>query len=203
MSSKIEQQIDQILDYMDSCKLQTFSKTNIIVDKDELVELLEELRASTPEEIKHYQRIINNKDTIIEDAHRKADEILDEANIRANEMISEHSITAQAQDYAQGIVDDAQAQAEDIVNRAIDEANAYKASSAQYLEDMLSYLQTNTQKSLNNLTDIFSDLHGELSEFVKTVENDRSELSRQSDSDYNREQGSDNDGDYPSADMIQ
>ena len=46
MSSKIEQQIDQIEDYIDSCRYQKFSKSNIIVDKDELDGLLEELRAS-------------------------------------------------------------------------------------------------------------------------------------------------------------
>jgi len=57
-SSKIEQQIDAIEDYIDNCKFQAFSKTNIIVDKDELDELLEELRNRTPEEIKSYRRII-------------------------------------------------------------------------------------------------------------------------------------------------
>ena len=55
MSSKIEQQIDQIEDFIDGCRYQKFSKTNIIVDKEELDGLLEELRARTPEEIKHYQ----------------------------------------------------------------------------------------------------------------------------------------------------
>ena len=64
MSSKIEQQIDQIEDFIDGCRYQKFSKTNIIVDKEELDGLLEELRARTPEEIKHYQRIINNKEAI-------------------------------------------------------------------------------------------------------------------------------------------
>ena len=79
MSSKIEQQIDQIEDYIDSCRYQKFSKTNIIVDKDELDGLLEELRARTPEEIKHYQRIISNKEAILEDARRKAEELINEA----------------------------------------------------------------------------------------------------------------------------
>ena len=78
MSSKIEQQIDQIEDFIDSCRYQTFSKTNIIVDKDELDALLEELRARTPEEIRHYQRIINNKEAILEDARRKAEEMINQ-----------------------------------------------------------------------------------------------------------------------------
>ena len=36
MSSRIEQQIDQIEDYIDGCKFQPFSNTKIIVDRDEI-----------------------------------------------------------------------------------------------------------------------------------------------------------------------
>ena len=43
MSSKIEQQIDAIEEYIGDCKYATFSKTNIIVDKDEMLDLLDEL----------------------------------------------------------------------------------------------------------------------------------------------------------------
>ena len=56
MSSKIEQLIDEIEDYINSCKYQTLSKTNIIVNKDEIDELLRELRMKTPDEIKRYQK---------------------------------------------------------------------------------------------------------------------------------------------------
>ena len=48
MSSKIEQQIDQIEDFIDSCRYQTFSKTNIIVDKDELDALLRSFARERP-----------------------------------------------------------------------------------------------------------------------------------------------------------
>ena len=36
MSSRIEQIIDEIEDYIDSCKFQGFSNTKIIVNKDEI-----------------------------------------------------------------------------------------------------------------------------------------------------------------------
>ena len=65
MSSKIEQQIDQIEDFIDSCRYQKFSKTNIIVDKDELDGLLEELRARTPEEIKHLAEKYLKRDDLV------------------------------------------------------------------------------------------------------------------------------------------
>ena len=58
MSSKIEQIIEEIEEYVDGCKPQTLSKTNIIVNKEEIEELLRELRMKTPEEIKRYQKVL-------------------------------------------------------------------------------------------------------------------------------------------------
>ena len=47
--------------YIDGCKTQTFSSSQIIVNREEMEELLNELRIKTPEEIKRYQKIISNK----------------------------------------------------------------------------------------------------------------------------------------------
>ena len=49
------------------------STTKIVVNKEEIEELLRELRLKTPDEIKRYQKIISNKDAILEDAQAKAD----------------------------------------------------------------------------------------------------------------------------------
>ena len=73
MSSRIEQIIEEIEEYIDSCKFQPLSTTKIIVNKDQMDELLRELRMRTPEEIKRYQKIIANKDAILADAQNKAD----------------------------------------------------------------------------------------------------------------------------------
>ena len=176
MSSKIEQQIDQIEDFIDSCRYQTFSKTNIIVDKDELDALLEELRARTPEEIKHYQRIINNKEAILEDAKRRAEEMINEATVHTNELVNEHEIMQQAYVQANEIVRLATQQGQDILDKAISEANAYRTSAAQYMDDMLGSLEEDTTQSLENLTSIFGNLHTTLRDYVETIRRNRAEL---------------------------
>ena len=71
--SRIEQLINEIEEYIDSCKFQPLSTTKIIVNKEELDELLVELRLRIPDEIKQYQKIISNQDAILSDAHSKAD----------------------------------------------------------------------------------------------------------------------------------
>lgn len=53
MSSRIEQIIEEIEEYIDrDCKFQPLSTTKIIVNKEHLDELLRELRMKTPDEIK-------------------------------------------------------------------------------------------------------------------------------------------------------
>ena len=61
MSSKIEQIITEIEEYIDNCKFQPLSTTKIVVNKDDIDELLAELRLRTPDEIKKYQKIIEFK----------------------------------------------------------------------------------------------------------------------------------------------
>ena len=213
MSSKIEQQIDQIEDYIDSFRYQTFSKTNIIVDKEELDALLEELRARTPDEIKHYQRIINNKDAILEDAKRKAEEMINEATVHTNELVNEHEIMQQAYAQAQEIVRMATQQGQDILDKAISEANSYRTSAAQYMEEMLARIEESTTSARNNLTSIYSGFHAEMSDYIDTVHQNRMELLPQDaeeddlmqeveDVTEEQEEGED-DSEYVNTDMVQ
>ena len=85
MSSRIEQLIDEIEEYIDNCKYQPLSNSKIIVNKDEIDDLLRELRQKTPEEIKRYQKIISNKEAILNDAREKAQALINEATEHTTE----------------------------------------------------------------------------------------------------------------------
>ena len=76
MMSRIEQLIDEIEEFVVSCKPLPFSQTIIIVPKDDLFEFLTELRLKTPDEIKRYQKIIAKKEKIINDAQAQAERML-------------------------------------------------------------------------------------------------------------------------------
>ena len=71
MSSRIEQIIEEIEEYIDGCPFKPLSTSKIIVNKDHIDELLRELRMKTPDEIKRYQKIISNKDAILADAQKQ------------------------------------------------------------------------------------------------------------------------------------
>ena len=107
MMSRIEQVISDIEAYLDDCKFQPFSNTKIIVDKDQLEDMLAELRLKTPEEIKKYQKIINNKEAILNDAKEQADAILDAAKVQTEELINEHEIMQRAYAQANQLIEQA------------------------------------------------------------------------------------------------
>ena len=94
--SRIEQLIDEIEEYIDSCKYQPLSTTKILVNKEELEELLVELRLRVPDEIKQYQKIISNQEAILNEARTQADTMVAEATAQTNELVNEHEIMQKA-----------------------------------------------------------------------------------------------------------
>ncbi|MER2025436.1 MAG: ATPase, partial [Eubacteriales bacterium] len=141
MASRIEQIIEEIEEYVDSCRFQPLSTTKIVVNKEELEELLRELRLKTPDEIKRYQKIISNKDAILADAQAKADGIIASAETRAKELVSQHEVMQQAYAQANETISRANQQAAGILDSATQDANNIRLSALTYTDDMLANIE--------------------------------------------------------------
>ena len=176
MSSKIEQLIDEIEDYIASCKYQTLSNSKIIVNKEEIDSLLRELKMKTPEEIKRYQKIISNKEAILNDAREKASALIQEATNQTNELINEHEIMLQAYEQANEVVTLASAQAQEILDAATMEANQLRASAVQYTDDLLAHVEDIVSHYLKTSGAHYKALMDSLNECHETVRANRAEL---------------------------
>ncbi len=174
--SRIEQLIGEIEEYIDSCKFQPLSTTKILVNKEELEELLVELRLRIPDEVKKYQKIISQEDSILNDARTQADNMISEATSQSQKMIDENEITDQARQYADQIVADAQQQAQDIVDAAVADADAIRQSAINYTDDMLRSLQTIIVHALEDCGASFNTLQESLQTNYDIVTSNRSEL---------------------------
>ncbi len=135
--SAIEELIGEIEAYIDNCKYQPLSNTKIIVNKEEIDELLRELRMKVPEEVRRYQKIIVNKEAIMNDARNKAREMLDQTAERSDELVSDHEITRQAEAQGREIIEDAVGKAQRIIDDATKQANLMKQSAVQYTDKLL------------------------------------------------------------------
>lgn len=176
MSSRIEQLIDEIEEYIESCKPKFMSNTEIIVNKDEIDELIRELRMKTPDEIKRYQKIISNKEAILNDARAKAEALINEATVHTNELINEHEIMQQAYAQANEVVTMASRQAQEILDNATIDANNVRTAAMQYMDDMLAHLENIILSSTQTATSNYENLIGSLNQYKDVIQSNRSEL---------------------------
>ena len=176
MSSRIEQIIEEIEDYIDGCKYQPLSTTKIIVNKEELEELVAELRSKTPEEIKRYQKIIKNKEAILADAQAKADQIIADAHIQTNELVSEHQIMQQAYAQANEVVMIATKQAQEILDNATNEANNIRMGAMAYTDDQLRGIEDILMNSIDTSKARYENLINSLQGYLDVVSANRAQL---------------------------
>jgi len=176
MSSRIEQIIDEIEEYIESCKFQPLSSTKIVVNKEELDEYIAELRRRTPEEIRRYQKIISNKEAILADAQAKADQIIAQAQIQTNELVSEHQIMQQAYAQANEVVMIATKQAQEILDTATNEANNIRMSAMAYTDDKLKGLEDVLINTIDTSKARYDNLLNSLQGYLDMVVANRMEL---------------------------
>ena len=176
MTSRIEQIIEEIEEYIDGCNYSPLSKKNIVVNKEEIEELLRELRMKTPDEIKRYQKILANKDAILADAQAKAESIVNQANLQLNEMISEQEIMKQAYAQANAVVEAATAQAQEILNSATADANEIRMGAMQYTDSMLANMQSIIQNTMESYNSRYASLINSLNGYYEMIDENRQEL---------------------------
>lgn len=186
MSSRIEQIIEEIEEYVESCKYQPLSTTKIVVNKEELEELLRELRIKTPDEIKRYQKIISNKDAILADAQAKADAVIAETKTQVQDMVKESEVMQQAYAQANEIVNSANQQAQAIIDSATADANNLRLSAISYTDEMMANLEQlihgtmeNANARYNELAQTYNAFAQSLQSAADVVSENRSELAPQ------------------------
>jgi hypothetical protein len=105
------------------------------VDRDELSDLLDQLRVALPEELKEARWIIKERQEMLAAAEREAERILGEARERQTQLVVEHELTAQAELTTEEIIDNARAEEREI-----------RLGAEDYADEILSTLELNLSK---------------------------------------------------------
>lgn len=79
-----------------------------IVDKDDLLASIEEIRLNVPEDVKQARLIREERKRILAEAQAEADEIIKNAKEKTDKMVDEHEITKKAYEQANQIIAAAQ-----------------------------------------------------------------------------------------------
>lgn len=162
----IEEMISEIEIFIDNCKYQPLSSSKIVVPKDDLEQMLNELKLKLPNEIERCKKIMRNKEAILADARTRADSIITESVAEANKLVDQSQIVELANIRANEILDMARSQADQIVNEANADANEIRLGSMYYTKDKLTevsnYINATLEAEKTNYDNLIQSLQSNL-----------------------------------------
>lgn len=158
----IEEMISEIEIFIDNCKYQPLSSSKIIVPKEDLEQMVGELKLRLPNEIERCKKIMRNKEAILADARARADSIITESVAEANRLVEQSQIVEVANQRAQQITDLARSQAEQIIAEANADAQEVRVGSMYYSKDKLAeisqYINATLQAERANYENLIKSL---------------------------------------------
>lgn len=118
-----------------------------LVDEQEILDILDQIRVSVPDELKAARRLTQDHDQIIADARAEAERIVQDAETQAVERVSQHNLVRVAEGRAADIEERAMLQAADIRR----EADAYAYKVLQKLRDQIGQVAQTVDRGLSEL----------------------------------------------------
>ena len=145
--------LDTLEDILDRSKHVPFTEKGI-VDKEEILEIIQEIRLKLPDELKQSKWIKEERGRILQEAEKEADDIVREAENRIISMIDEHEITRKAYDQKAEIIETANEMSREITKGTKDYADGI----------------------LENLENAINDINISIAKALETIEQNRNEL---------------------------
>src|ERR687890_566930 len=128
--------IDKLDDLVHNAKAVPLTD-QVRIDREEIYDILDQMRATIPEEIKQARWIVKERQEMLAEAKREVDRILGEAREQAVREASQTEIVKLAERQAQEIVDDARRQARET-----------RLEMEDWADGILSTLEVNLEKFL-------------------------------------------------------
>ncbi len=108
-----------------------------MVDAEKIYEIIDEIRAQYPDELKQARWIVKERQEMLEEAEKEANRILEESRDRAQALAGEQEIVILAEQQAADILDSARGREREI-----------RLGAEDYADEMLANLEVNLGKLL-------------------------------------------------------
>jgi len=137
--------LETLEDIMEKSRNVPFSN-KCVIDKEEFLEIIKEIRLKLPDEIKQAKWIKEERQRILVEAQNEANDIIKEAENRIISMIDEHEITRKAYEKKVEIIETANEMSREIKSGTEEYADGVLAGIEVALEDALKVIQNNRKE---------------------------------------------------------
>lgn len=175
----IDEMMNDLEDYVEHRKSKKFNSNVIEVQKDEMLNRIREVRIRLPGEIKDSTQVMQQKQSILDDANKQAGRIVDNARVKAQSMINDSEIMKQAQVQARELIKNARLQAQQMINQAQSEGDSIRIGALDYTNGVMKDLSDFTSAFLNEENSKYKQLVDSLSDAYKTIESNRAQITSQ------------------------
>lgn len=121
----------------------------VLVDEDRLLDMLDRIRTTLPEEIRQAKWIIQEREKVLAETKKEASRIMEDVQKQMERRVDENEISRQAK-----------ANAEEIVERAENVAREIKQSARDYADELLNELEKKIENLVNEIRDGRAELKG-------------------------------------------
>ena len=137
--------LETLEEMLENSKSIPFSNKGII-DKEEMLEIIKEIRLKLPDELKQAKWVKEERQRILVEAQKEADDIVKEAENRIISMIDEHEITRKAYEQKAEIIETANEMSREISKGTKDYADSILGNIETALQSALETIQNNRRE---------------------------------------------------------
>ncbi|WP_053956957.1 ATPase [Inediibacterium massiliense] len=140
--------LDELEDIIENSSSIPFAGKSL-VDKEEILDLIKEIRIQLPDEVKQAQWIKEERQRILLEAQKEADAIIEDAKIHIEELVDRDEITKEAQKRAEEMISEAQMNAKEV-----------RLGARQYTDELLGSVEKSIERILDTIKDNRNELRG-------------------------------------------
>ncbi len=138
----IEQIITALYDMIQDARALPLGADKCILERDKVLDMLDEIIAALPSELKQSRTIVESRNELIGQARREAESIITEAQAKAEELVAQEAIYLEAQRQCKQMYESTQ-----------ERINELKKASNAYMDDALRRTEEAIAQSLAEVQD--------------------------------------------------
>lgn len=152
MSEKhIEDLITSLYDMIQDARAVPLAADKCILERDKALDLLDEIIAQLPAELKQSRTIVESRNELITQARREADTVVRRAREEAALLVDQQAIYQEAKRQCMEMVEQTKAQLSEMEQASARQMEELKKVSTQYMDDALRQTQETIARALEDV----------------------------------------------------